>query len=96
MYSFNFSYVYIFIILNTDANNTAMKIPVKGTSPLQPNQWTYSIADDNYQTGIFNPGETMTLIVNLNGEPQVSGTLLIALPNGVDNSYSFPSICSIQ
>ena len=86
----------IFIILNTDANNTAMKIPVKGTSPLQPNQWTYSIADDNYQTGIFNPGETMTLIVNLNGEPQVSGTLLIALPNGVDNSYSFPSICSIQ
>ena len=86
----------IFIILNTDANNTAMKIPVKGTSPLQPNQWTYSIADDNYQTGIFNPGETMTLIVNLNGEPQVSGTLLIALPNGVDSSYSFPSICSIQ
>ena len=86
----------IFVILNTDANNTAMKIPVKGTPPLQPNQWTYSIADDNYQTGTFNPGETMTLVVNLDGEPQVSGTLLIALPNGVDNSYSFPSICSIQ
>jgi len=85
----------IFIILNTDAANTDMKIPVKGTSPLQPNQWTYSIVDDNYQTGTFNPGETMTLVVNLNGEPQVSGTLLIALPNGVDNSYSFPSICSI-
>ena len=85
----------IFIILNTDAANTDMKIPVKGTSPLQPNQWTYSIADDNYQAGTFNPGETMTLVVNLNGEPQVSGTLLIALPNGVDNSYSFPSICSI-
>ena len=86
----------IFIILNKDTNNTAMKIPVKGNLPLQPNQWTYSIADDNYQTGTFNPGETMTLNVNLNGEPQVSGTLLIALPNGVDNSYSFPSICSIQ
>ena len=86
----------IFVILNTDANNTAMKIPVKGTPPLQPNQWTYSIADDNYQTGTFNPGETMTLIANLNGEPQVSGTLIIGLPNGVDNSYSFPSICPMQ
>ena len=86
----------IFVILNTDANNTDMKIPVKGTPPLQPNQWTYSIADDNYQTDTFNPGETMMLTVNLNGEPQVSGTLLVALPNGVNNSYSFPSICSIQ
>ena len=85
----------IFVILNTDANSTVMKIPVKGNLPLQPNQWTYSITDDIYQSGIFNPGETISLNINANGEPSVEGTLIVTLPNGVVTSYSFPSICTI-
>jgi len=85
----------IFVILNTAAGATDMKVPVKGSVPLQSNQWTYSISDDNYQVGTFNPGESITMTINLNGELQVAGTLLVTLPNGVGTSHSFPSICTM-
>jgi len=85
----------VFVVLNTAAGATDMKVPVKGNAPLQSSQWAYSISDDNYQVGIFNPGETITMTINLNDEPQVAGTLLITLPNGVGTSYSFPSICAM-
>ena len=85
----------VFVVLNTAAGDTDMKVPVKGSAPLQSNQWTYSISDDSYQVGVFNPGETITMKINLNSEPQVAGTLLVTLPNGVGMSHSFPSICTM-
>ena len=85
----------VFVVLNTAAGDTDIKVPVKGSSPLQSNQWTYSISDDSYQVGVFNPGETITMKINLNSEPQVAGTLLVTLPNGVGMSHSFPSICTM-
>jgi hypothetical protein len=72
-----------------------MKVPVKGSVPLQSSQWAYSISNDNYQVGVFNPGEIITMTINLDDEPQVAGTLLVTLPNGVGTSYSFPSICTM-
>ena len=85
----------VFIVLNIAAGATDMKVPVKGSVPLQSNQWSYTISDDNYQVGVFNPGETITMKINLNSEPQVAGTLLVTLPNGVGMSHSFPSICTM-
>ena len=53
------------------------------------------ISDDSYQVGIFNPGESLKMSINMNNNSDASGTLLVTLPNGVGTSFAFPSICTM-
>ena len=86
----------IFVELEINNVSQGMKVPVKGTNPLSSEQWSYKIINDGYQEGMFNPGETLNLFINLDDDDGLynGGMLTLVMPNGVVSKFKLgTSVC---
>ncbi len=51
-------------------------------------EWSKAIGE-NFEPGIFNPGETMAITIAVSSEISSTGVAIIATPNGISTSKDF-------
>ncbi|MCH7799958.1 MAG: hypothetical protein IIC24_00285 [Chloroflexi bacterium] len=80
------------IVQFVTGNNSPHKLTfAKGNSPANEGEWTVSAISGQFEPGILNPGEILTVKAKLALVEASSGVLTVGTPNGITDTRTFPS-----
>ena len=71
-----------------DGDHDAVEWLTYHAPPPIDGEWSKAI-EENFEPGIFNPGETMAITISVSSEISSTGVAIIATPNGISASKDF-------
>ena len=74
------------------SNNSAQRLTYDQAGPPGIGEWTVNLISGQFQPGIFDPGETMTIGAQLSLVEAGAGTVTVGSHNGIIDTGAFPTL----